>query len=102
MIHAAMWLVSSAIILYATAIITGALFSLSSKDKDKEGARIFGYIIAPFIVIAVLISTLSGGSDACKRPLPARLLNSPPELATKLLAHVPVAVAVSEKTKLKS
>jgi nitrogen fixation/metabolism regulation signal transduction histidine kinase len=55
MIHAAIWLVSSAIGLYATAIITGALFSLSSKDKDKEGARIFGYIIAPFIVIAVLI-----------------------------------------------
>ena len=55
MIHAAIWLVSSAIALYATAIITGALFSLFSKDKDKEGAKIFGYIIAPFIVIAILI-----------------------------------------------
>jgi hypothetical protein len=39
MIHAAIWLVSSAIVLYATAIITGALFSLSCKDKDKEGAE---------------------------------------------------------------
>ena len=55
MIHTAVWLVSSAIALYATAIITGALFSLFSKDKDKEGAAIFGFIVAPFIVIAILI-----------------------------------------------
>ncbi len=55
MVHAAIWLVSSAIALYATAIITGALFSLFSKDKDKEGANIFGFIIAPFILIAILI-----------------------------------------------
>ena len=49
MIHAAMWLVSSAVVLYVTGIIIGALFSLFSKDKDKEIAAIFGFIVAPFI-----------------------------------------------------
>ena len=56
MIHIATWIIGSVIALYAIAIITGALFSLFSKDKDKEGATIFGYIIAPFVVIAILIA----------------------------------------------
>ena len=55
MIHIAVWLVSRAIALYATAVITGAIFRLFSKDKDKEGATVFGFIIAPFIFIAILI-----------------------------------------------
>jgi hypothetical protein len=37
-----------------TGVITGALFSLFSKDKDKEGAALFGFIVAP-IIIAILI-----------------------------------------------
>jgi len=48
-------LLTSAVALYVTAIITGALFSFFSKDKDKEGAVIFGYIVSPFILIAVLM-----------------------------------------------
>jgi hypothetical protein len=55
MIHTAMWLLTCAIAVYVTGIITGALFSLFSKDKDKEGAAIFGFIVAPFIIIAMLI-----------------------------------------------
>ena len=55
MIHTATWLVSSAIVLCVTAVITGALFSLFSKDKDKEGAAIFGFMVAPFILIALLV-----------------------------------------------
>jgi hypothetical protein len=55
MIHTAMWLLTCAVAVYVTGIITGALFSLFSKDKDKEGAAIFGFIVAPFIIIAMLI-----------------------------------------------
>lgn len=55
MIHIAIWLVCIAIAVYMTGIITGALFSIFSKDKDKRGAAIFGFIVAPFIIIALLI-----------------------------------------------
>jgi len=55
MIHIAMWLVTCAVAVYVTGIITGALFSLFSKDNDKEGAAIFGFIVAPIIIIAILI-----------------------------------------------
>ena len=55
MTHIAIWLLTSTVALYVTAVITGALFSLFSKDKDKEGAVIFGYIVSPFILVAVLM-----------------------------------------------
>lgn len=57
MIHIAMWLVTCAVAVYVTGIITGALFRLFSKDKDKdkEGAALFGLIVTPIIIIAILI-----------------------------------------------
>ena len=55
LIHMVMWLVSSGIAVYVTGLITGGLFSLFSKDKDKEGAATFGFIVSPFILIAILI-----------------------------------------------
>jgi hypothetical protein len=53
MIDTVMWLFISAVIVYVTGMITSTFFSLVA--ADKESAAVIGFVVAPFIVIALLI-----------------------------------------------